>query len=79
VWARKALTGMQHRGTTMKPFLTTYADAIALAGTLALAVLTCSFTQTPLDAEGASRTSQYCAPPEENWIAQKIYCRAGPG
>jgi hypothetical protein len=63
----------------MKTFLTTYAEAIALAGTLALAALTYSLVPMPRDAEGASRTSQYCAPPEESFITQKIYCRAGPG
>jgi hypothetical protein len=68
---------------TMKTFLTTYAEAVALAATLALAALTYSFAQMPRDwqgdGQGASRTSQYCAPPEESVVAQKVYCRGGPG
>ena len=63
----------------MTTLLTKYAEAIALAGTLALGALTYSFAQIPAGGEAASRTSQYCVPPEDSWIAQKIYCRAEPG
>jgi hypothetical protein len=41
--------------------------------------LTYSFAKIPTDGEGATRTSQYCVPPEDSWMAQQIYCRSGPG
>jgi len=63
----------------MTTFLTRYAEAIAVAATLALAAMSYSAAQIPADGDGAGRTSQYCAPQEESWPTQKIYCRAGPG
>jgi hypothetical protein len=63
----------------MKALLTKYAETVALAGALALGALTYSFAKIPTDGEGVSRTSQYCVPEDDSWMAQKIYCRSGPG
>jgi hypothetical protein len=56
--------------------VTKYAEAFALAGVLALAALTYSFAQ--LHTDGVSQLSQYCAPQDDGWATQKIYCRAEP-
>ena len=63
----------------MKALLTKYAETVAVVGALALGALTYSFAKIPTVGEGATRTSQYCVPPEDSWMAQQIYCRSGPG